>query len=267
MYPFYLVRGGFCTSLAKQDVYKVKNILLTISYDGTNYNGWQRQPNGIGIQQKIEEACLKIFRNNLIVTGAGRTDAGVHALGQRGLIKVDTTIPTDRIPYALNTVLPEDIVIKDAKEVPKDFHPRYDAREKTYRYQILNETFPIPQYRNISTFISSKLDIDAMDKGARYFVGIHDFASFCSTGSSVKTTERIIYDATVTKKEPFIIFEVKGNGFLYNMVRIMVGTLIEIGLGKKAASDIKDIILSKNRNLAGKTAQPQGLTLIEILYS
>lgn len=247
-------------------MFQLKNILLTIAYDGTNYNGWQRQHNGIGIQEKIEEACYKIFRQNLKVIGASRTDTGVHALGQRGLIHVDTNIPVDRIPYALNSVLPEDIVIRDAKEVPEDFHPRYSAIKKTYHYRILNEKFQIPQYRNISAFISSDLDIHAMNEAAQHFVGTHDFAAFCSAGSSVKTTIRTIYEASVQKQSPFITFKVAGNGFLYNMVRIMAGTLIEIGIGKKEPSDIKDIILSKNRNLAGKTAPPQGLTLIEINY-
>jgi tRNA pseudouridine38-40 synthase len=244
----------------------MKNILLTITYDGTNYNGWQKQPNGIGIQEKIEEACYKIFKQNLKVIGASRTDTGVHALGQRGLISIDTNIPIDRIPYALNSALPKDIVIRDAKEVSEDFHPRYSAIEKTYHYQILNEKFQIPQYRNISAFISIDLDINEMNRAAQSFIGTYDFTSFCSTGSSVKTTVRTIYKSSVQKQSPFIIFEVTGNGFLYNMVRIMAGTLIEVGIGKKEPSDIKDIILSKNRNLAGKTAPPQGLTLIEINY-
>lgn len=247
-------------------MFKLKHILLTIAYDGTNYNGWQRQPNGMGIQEKIEEACYKIFRQNLKVIGASRTDTGVHALGQRALIHVDTNIPEDRIPYALNSVLPEDIVIRDAKEVCEDFHPRYSAINKTYYYQILNGRFPIPQYRKISAFISSHLDIDAMHEAAQYFVGTHDFAAFCSTGGSAKTTVRTIYRASVQKEGPFVTFKVTGNGFLYNMVRIMTGTLIEIGLGNKEPSDIKQIILSKDRNLAGKTAPPQGLTLVEIQY-
>ncbi|WP_058485934.1 tRNA pseudouridine(38-40) synthase TruA [Defluviitalea phaphyphila] len=244
----------------------MKNILLTISYDGTNYNGWQRQPNGIGIQQKIEEACKKIFKQDITVIGASRTDRGVHALGQRALIKVDTTIPLDRIPYALNSALPEDIIINNAEEVEENFHPRYSVKQKIYQYKILNKKFKIPQYRNISVHIPKKLDLNLMNKGAKYFIGTHDFISFCSTGSSVKTTIRTIYDAKVLKKDSFIIFEVKGNGFLYNMVRIMAGTLIEIGMGKKEPSDIEKIILSKDRNLAGKTAPPQGLTLVEILY-
>lgn len=247
-------------------MFKLKHILLTIAYDGTNYNGWQRQNNGIGIQEKIEEACYKIFRQDLKVIGASRTDTGVHALGQRGLITVDTSIPVDRIPYALNSVLPDDIVIRDAKEVPENFHPRYSAIKKTYHYHILNEKFPMPQYRSISTFISSGLDIYAMNEAAQYFVGTHDFAAFCSAGSSVKTTVRTIYEAFVQKEAPFITFKVTGNGFLYNMVRIMAGTLIEVGIGKKKPSDIKEIILSKNRNLAGKTAPPQGLTLVDIDY-
>lgn len=247
-------------------MFNLKNILLTIAYDGTNYNGWQKQPNGVGIQEKIEDGCYRIFRQNLKVIGASRTDTGVHALGQRGLIKVDTKIPIDRIPHALNSVLPEDVIIRDAQEVPEDFHPRYHAKEKTYHYQILNEKFPIPQFRNISTFISKDLDLDLMNEGAKYFLGTHDFSSFCSSGSSVKAMERTIYHANIRKQETFVVFEVKGNGFLYNMVRIMAGTLLEIGIGKKRPSDIREIILSKNRDLAGKTAPPQGLTLVEIIY-
>ncbi|NLL70043.1 MAG: tRNA pseudouridine(38-40) synthase TruA [Epulopiscium sp.] len=240
--------------------------MLTIAYDGTHYHGWQRQENALGIQQVIEEACEKLFGSTLSITGAGRTDAKVHALGQVATLQVATSIPTERIPYALNTYLPEDIVIHKAEEKPLHFHPRYDAKKKTYRYQILNESFSIPQMRHYTNFISQTLNIEDMQEAGKYFCGTHDFVGFCSTGSSVVSTTRTIMACSVTKKESVITMEVVGNGFLYNMVRIMAGTLIEVGKGKIHPLQMPEIIQSKDRKQAGPTAPPQGLTLVKIEY-
>ncbi|NLP46449.1 MAG: tRNA pseudouridine(38-40) synthase TruA [Epulopiscium sp.] len=240
--------------------------MLTIAYDGTCYHGWQRQENALSVQQVVEEACEKLFGCHIKIIGAGRTDAKVHALGQVATLQVATSIPIERIPYALNTYLPEDIVIQQAKEQPMEFHPRYDAINKTYRYQILNAPFAIPQWRNYTTFVSYPLNVDRMSQAGKYFCGTHDFVGFCSTGSHVITTIRTIFDFQVTFQDRIITLEVKGNGFLYNMVRIIAGTLIEVGKGKINPFDIPSIIQSKDRKKAGPTAPPQGLTLIKIEY-
>lgn len=244
----------------------MQNIKLIISYDGTNYHGWQRQDNAITIQETIEKACIKLFNQELVLKGAGRTDTGVHALGQCASFIVETSIPVDRIPLALNRLLPDDIVITDAQAVPLDFHPQYWAKHKTYRYQIMNGKYPIPQMRHYAHFVYHPLNESMMNKAARHFIGTHDFAAFCSTGSDKKITERTIYSASVIRDGDIITFEVCGNGFLYNMVRIMVGTLIQVGKGKKEPDSIPKIILSKQRQNAGMTAPAHGLTMCHIDY-
>lgn len=244
----------------------MKNIKLTIAYDGTNYNGWQRQQNAMSIQQRVEEACSKIFGQDITITGASRTDTGVHALGQVACLQVDTPIPPDRIPYALNTALPSDIVIVHAEERSMDFHPRFGAKKKTYEYKILNADFPVPQMRNYATFVYQKLDMIKIIESCQHCIGTYDFAAFCATGSSAKTTTRTIYDLSASKQGDIITLSVTGNGFLYNMVRIIAGTLIEIGMGKKSPEQMTDIIMSRDRTQAGRTAPPQGLTLVKIVY-
>lgn len=240
--------------------------MLTISYDGTNYSGWQRQENALSIQEVIEEACQALFQVETPLLGAGRTDAKVHALGQVATIQVDTNIPIWRLPYALNTYLPPDIVIVKAEEKPLEFHPRYDAKNKTYRYQIENSPFPTPQLRNYTKFVYQPLDIEKMKEAGQYFCGTHDFKGFCSARTATATTVRTIYDLQITKCHDLITIEITGNGFLYHMVRIIAGALINIGRGKIPPKEIPDIILSKDRVRAGKTAAPQGLTLMKIEY-
>lgn len=244
----------------------MQKIMLTVAYDGSNYCGWQIQNNAITVQQKIQEACHKLFSREIKCVGASRTDTGVHALGQVAVIEVDTTIPDDRIPYALNSYLPDDIVIVKAKGVPEDFHPRYQAKNKTYVYNIYNGSFPLPQYTRYAYFYSKNLNVGKMQEGAHYLIGRHDFKAFCSAGSSVKSTIREIYHCDVSRKDDCISVTINGNGFLYNMVRIIVGTLLDIGLSKKEPCDMKRIITSLDRMEAGVTAPAKGLTLMTIQY-
>ena len=244
----------------------MKRIMLTISYDGTNYCGWQRQKNGDTVQGELEKACTKLFKTPIESTGASRTDAGVHALGQRAVIDVETTIPTEKVPLALNPLLPDDIVVTKAEDVDFEFNPRFKAKEKTYEYRIYNAPFRNPIYRHMSEYVREKLDVEKMQTAAGYFVGEHDFKGFCSAGGSAKTTVRTIYSAEVEQKENFIVIRVRGNGFLYNMVRIIAGTLIYVGIGKIDPLKMGEIIESGDRTKAGKTAGPSGLTLVKIVY-
>ncbi|GKX28422.1 tRNA pseudouridine synthase A [Vallitalea longa] len=243
------------------------NIMLVVAYDGTEYCGWQIQKNATTIEQKIIEACQKLFSREIKLVGASRTDTGVHALGQIVLLKVDTTIPIHKIPYAINAYLPDDIVVRDAKIVTNNFHPRYNAKNKTYEYKIYNCNFPLPQYNRYAYFYHKTLDVDKMNEAAKGFIGKHDFKAFCSTGSSAKTTIREIYSCDVDIEDEMITIAINGNGFLYNMVRIIVGTLIEVGRGKMQPEDISDIIESLDRKRAGVTAPAKGLTLVKINYN
>ncbi|MEA4973551.1 tRNA pseudouridine synthase A [bioreactor metagenome] len=245
-----------------------RRVLLTISYDGTNYCGWQKQLAGAvpTVQEALDKACSRLFKADIQSIGASRTDAGVHALGQRAVIDVDTTIPTDRIPMALNGFLPEDIVVTAAQDVSDDFNPRFNAVKKTYEYKIYNSHIRNPMYRNCSEYVREYLDVKEMDSAARAFIGEHDFKGFCSTGSSSKTTVRTIYSISVEQKNDFIVIRVTGSGFLYNMVRIIAGTLIYVGNGKIKSYEMKGIISSCDRRKAGKTAGPSGLTLVKIMY-
>lgn len=244
-------------------------ILLTIAYDGTRYSGWQKQKakEVVTVEGTLEQGLRALFRSETLeCIGASRTDRGVHALGQRAVIDVDTTIPANKIPFAIRPFLPEDIVVTAAEVVPDDFHPRFDCVKKTYEYCIWQSPFRNPKERLYSTFVHEKLDIAAMQEGAKSFIGTHDFAAFCAAGSSVVSTVRTIFDCHVEQEGNCIRILVTGDGFLYNMVRILAGTLIAVGQGKKDAQDVKAIIDSKDRRNAGQTAEPQGLTLLEIYY-
>lgn len=243
-----------------------RKIKLTIAYNGANYAGWQVQNNAITVQGNIIEACKKIFKCETSVMGASRTDAGVHAYGQVATIEIESNIETKKIPYALNAHLPSDIVVQNAIEVDKKFHPRYNAKNKTYIYKIYNAEFPLPQLNDFTYFYYKKLDVKKMEIAAKQFIGEHDFKAFCSAGTSVKTTIRTIYDCSISKENNLITVSIKGNGFLYNMVRIIIGTLIEVGIGKTHPKEIIEIINSKNRSMAGKTAPAKGLSLLQIEY-
>ncbi len=242
------------------------NILLTISYDGTNYFGWQRQKNQITVQEEIETALSKLMKKDIEVRGASRTDTGVHAYSQAAFFKTETTIPVEKLPYAINSFLPDDIVVINARLVSDEFHPQYSVIKKTYQYKILNSEFRDPKLRNYAEFERKPLDISKMQEACKYFIGTFDFNAFCASGSTAKTTVRTIFDLSVSKNGDIIDIEVTGNGFLYNMVRIIAGTLIYVGSGKIKPQDIKNIIESKDRTLAGKTASACGLTLMKIYY-
>lgn len=241
-------------------------VRLVIAYDGTNYVGWQIQKNGISIQQKVNEAVSGLFDQPIEVIGASRTDAGVHALGNVACFDVDTRMPAEKIALALNQRLPDDISIQRSDEVSEDFHPRFDALEKTYEYHIYNGRTPQPLKRNDCYFYHHKLDIDLMRKACAPLVGEHDFTSFASIHAQTKTFVRTIYMLSVYEEEDEIVIRICGNGFLYNMVRIIAGTLIQVGAGLKEYTQMADILAAKDRSKAGPTAPAKGLRLVEIVY-
>lgn len=239
---------------------------LTVAYDGTHYCGWQRQLNGPTIEGELVKACEQIFKNPFNIIGSSRTDAGVHALGQVVSLEVESDILLSKLVPAINHYLPRDIVVQDSQEVGLDFHPRYMAKEKTYSYKIYNARVPLPQLSRYTYFYYKTLDIELMKHATKHFIGEHDFIAFSTLGSSVKTTIRTIYRCEVIENEGIIEIIVNGNGFLYNMVRIIAGTLIQVGLGRIMPEEIPKIIASKDRSKAGKTAPANGLTLVEIKY-
>ena len=242
-------------------------IKLTVEYDGSGYAGWQRQKNGLSVQQVVEEAIEKATGAKTVIHAAGRTDAGVHALGQVVHFDTETTIPPQKISYALNTFLPEDIRIASSCEVSEDFHARYSAKAKTYVYTFYNAEHASALYRNLSAHARGEIDIDAMKKAAEKIVGTHDFASFCASGSEVDTTIRTVYSLEIIEHEPpFISLKITGNGFLYNMVRIIAGVLLDVGRGRLSSEDVADIIAAKDRRKASATAPACGLVLKEIYY-
>lgn len=316
-----------------------RRILLRVAYDGTNYHGWQLQPNAATIEGELNRALCALTGEEIVVTGASRTDAGVHALGNVAVFDTTSRIPAEKFSYALNQRLPEDIVIQSSKQVADDFHPRHCDCRKTYEYDILNRTFPLPAYRNTAYFLYGTLNIEAMRRACQAFLGEHDFASFCAAGAQVQTTVRKIYslevecrplteagtpvppasgeavnaadgkhgeqvqqaqsasgemlnaaagesDEQVQQAQPesgetaipaaggvnagsadqLLKIRVKGNGFLYNMVRIIAGTLVEVGRGHIKPEEVAGIIAAKDRAKAGPTAPARGLRLVEIEY-
>ena len=244
----------------------MKRIKLTIAYDGTNYCGWQVQPNGITVEEVINKALKKLTGENIVVIGASRTDSGVHALGNVAVFDTESTIPPERIAMALNQRLPDDIVIMKSEEVAPDFHPRYCNCSKTYEYHIINTRIPIPTKRLTNYFVSYELDIDNMRKAASYLVGEHDFVSFCNVRTDVEDTVRTITNIEILTHEEEIKIRITGDGFLYNMVRIIVGTLIRVGRGFYEPEKVNEILEAKDRKEAGVTAPAHGLMLVEIDY-
>ena len=244
----------------------MKRIKLTIAYDGTNYCGWQIQPNGITIEEILNKALSKMTGEEILVIGASRTDSGVHAMGNVAVFDTETTIPVEKIAVALNQRLPEDIVITKSEEVPLDFHPRYCNCSKTYEYHIINTRIPIPTKRLTNYFVSYVLDIDKMRQAASYLVGEHDFVSFCNVRTDVENTVRTITALDILTNGNEITIRITGNGFLYNMVRIIVGTLIRVGRGFYEPEKVKEILEAKDRKAAGVTAPAHGLMLVEIKY-
>ena len=243
-----------------------KNIKLIIEYDGTNYAGWQRQNNAITVQGTLEEVLEKLLGRNIKVTGCSRTDSGVHAKGFVCNFVTESTIPPSRIKYAINNLLPNDIVILDSSEVPIDFHSRYNCIKKTYTYTILNRENPAAINRNYVYHFNRLLNIELMKKGSEFLIGTHEFDSFRNVGSSVKTTTRTIYSIVIDQQEDYVKFSITGNGFLYNMVRIIVGTLLNVGSGKILPESVKEILLAKDRSKAGMSLPAQGLCLEKIYY-
>ena len=245
----------------------MRNIKLTIEYDGKEFNGWQKQPNKLNIQGNIEKVISEITNEEIEIIGSGRTDAGVHALGQVANFKTNSNIPIEKFAVAINSRLKKSIIIKKAEEVEERFHSRYNCKRKTYRYVINNSETGSAIYRNLEYNIKNFLDVEKMQKAVQYFIGEHDFSAFKASGTSSKSSVRIIYFANVKKQGERIIIELTGNGFLYNMVRIISGTLVEVGLGKINPEDIKKIIESKDRQNAGKTLPAYGLYLVEVNYN
>ena len=243
-----------------------KRIKLVVAYDGTAYHGWQVQPNAVTVEGVLNEKLTELLGEEITVTGASRTDAGVHSLGNVAVFDTETRIPADKISYALNQRLPEDIVVQDSAEVASDFHPRFCDSKKTYEYRILNRRFPIPTLRRDTYFYYRPLDVAAMQKAAEYLVGEHDFKSFCTVGAQVDTTVRTLYALTVTRDEDVIKIRVTGNGFLYNMVRILAGTLISVGIHEREPEDMTRILAACDRTAAGPTAPACGLTMVGIRY-
>lgn len=244
----------------------MKRIKLIAAYDGTNYHGSQIQKNGETIEGVLSRELQALLGEKIDLIGASRTDAGVHARGNVYVFDTDSRIPPDKFVYALNGRLPEDIRIQDSCEVPPDFHPRHQETVKTYEYRILNRKLPLPEYRLHAHFTYEMLNVEKMQEACRYFLGEQDFVSFCAAGSQVESTVRTIYDLHVEKAGELLTISVTGNGFLYNMVRIIAGTLLKVGSGQILPEEIPSIIAGKDRSLAGPTAPAKGLTLVEIKY-
>ncbi|MCX4299336.1 MAG: tRNA pseudouridine(38-40) synthase TruA [Lachnospiraceae bacterium] len=241
----------------------MKRVMLTVAYDGTNYHGWQIQPNVVTVESVLNETLSALLQEEIKVIGASRTDTGVHALGNIAVFDTQARMPAEKISYALNQRLPQDICIQASKEVSQNFHPRRHNSKKTYAYKIWNSAFPMPIYRLYSHFTYVPLDVDAMQRAANYLVGEHDFKSFCSVATTAETTVRTLYEIAVERAGEMITIRVVGSGFLYNMVRIIAGTLIEVGKGSLVPERIEEILKACDRAVAGPTAPACGLSLVQ----
>jgi len=241
-------------------------IRLVVAYDGTNYCGWQVQPNGVSVQKTLQNAIEDLTGEKIRLTGASRTDSGVHALGQVAVFDTEKEIPARRYAMAINQRLPGDIIVQSSEETAGDFHPRYTKLRKTYEYRILNRRMPLPNERQYSYFVSTPLDVTAMRDAAGLLAGEHDFKSFSSQKSDVRSTVRTIYSAKVERQGDVIILRVIGDGFLYNMVRIIAGMLVKVGLGQKSGEDIKKALEHPGTQAAAPVAPARGLTLVRIEY-
>ncbi len=244
----------------------MRNIKLIIEYDGKSFNGWQKQPTKLNIQGEIEKAIGEITGEEIDLIASGRTDAGVHSLGQTANFKTESNIPIEKFPIAINSKLKKSIVIKSAEEVDERFHSRYSVKSKRYRYTINNSQYGSAIYRDMEYHFPIKLDVEKMKDAAKYFEGEHDFKGFKASGTSSKSSVRKIFKVEVIEDGDRIYIELTGNGFLYNMVRIISGTLLDVGQSKIKPEDIPDIILSKDRMRAGKTLPAHGLCLMEVTY-
>ena len=240
-----------------------KRIRLTVAYDGTAYHGWQIQGNGITIESELNRALTELLKKPVKVMGASRTDAGVHALCNIAVFDTESPMPAEKFSYALNQRLPEDIRIQSSEEVAPDWHPGYCTSRKTYEYRIYRAEFPMPVRRLYSYFTYRPLDVERMQRAAAFLEGEHDFQSFCQSGAQVESTVRTIYYVQIEEQGAELVIRVCGNGFLYNMVRILAGTLMEVGQGKREPESMKEILEARNRSTAGPTAPAHGLTLVK----
>lgn len=239
-----------------------KRIRLVVAYDGTNYHGWQIQKNGVTIESELNRCLTELLGEPVEVIGASRTDAGVHAMGNVAVFDTCHQMPGRKIAYALNQRLPEDIRVQKSEEVPLDWHPRHVKSRKTYEYRIYRGEFPMPVKRLYSHFIYADLDVGKMQEAAAYLEGEHDFRSFCQTGAQVESTVRTIHSVQVEEQGTDLVIRICGDGFLYNMVRIIVGTLLEAGQGRRLPESMTEVLEAKDRSAAGSTAPANGLTLM-----
>jgi tRNA pseudouridine38-40 synthase len=239
---------------------------ITLAYDGTDFVGWQRQANGPSIQGLLEEALLELDGRAVTVNGAGRTDAGVHALGQVASCSIERPVSPDVVVRALNARLPPEVRVLSAVEARPEFHARFDARAKTYRYRIWNAAVLDPFERRYAWHLSGPLDVEAMGAAASLLEGRHDFAGFQASGSATHTTERTIRTSVVTRTGALVVYEVTGEGFLRHMVRTIVGTLVDVGRGRWPAERVRDVLMAADRTLAGPTAPAEGLFLVSVEY-
>ncbi len=244
----------------------IRRVKLIVEYDGTRYAGWQRQINAMTVQQRLEEALSKLTKTPVTVTGSSRTDAGVHALGQTVHFDTASGVPDEKFAYALNTLLPADIRVRASMSAAPDFHARFQAQGKIYRYLMHNAPHESAIWRNTRAHVMYPLDVDRMNREVAQAIGTHDFAPFAASGSVVKDTVRTLYDARVVRRGEMVMLLVYGNGFLYNMVRILAGTLISVGTGKLEEGAVARALTSGSRLDLGVTAPAKGLTLMRVFY-
>lgn len=244
----------------------MKRVRIVVAYDGTNYCGWQLQNNGITIEEVLNRHLSELLREEITVIGASRTDSGVHAMGNVAVFDTENRMPADKICYALNQRLPEDIRVQKSEEVPLGWHPRRCNCTKTYEYKILNRKIDMPVSRLYSHFCYFPLDVEKMKQAARYIVGEHDFKSFCTVRSQADETVRTIYSLDISRVDDMITLRISGSGFLYNMVRIIAGTLMKVGMGVYPPEHVEEIMDARDRQKAGPKVAAKGLTLVSLEY-
>ena len=244
----------------------MKRVRMVVAYDGTAYRGWQLQPNGITIEQVLNRELTALLKEPIAVIGASRTDSGVHARGNVAVFDTENRMPADKICFALNQRLPEDIRVQSSEEVPADWHPRKANCTKTYEYKVLNRKISMPLERLYAHFCYFNLNLDKMREAAAYLVGEHDFKSFCTVRTQAEETVRTIYSLDITKQDDMITIRISGSGFLYNMVRIIAGTLLQVGMGAYLPEHVEEILDARDRQAAGRTAPARGLTLVSMEY-
>lgn len=244
----------------------MRNIMLTVEYDGTAYCGWQVQPNGVTVQEVMQGALSRMLKEPARLRSSGRTDAGVHARGMVACFTTEKGLPLRAFREGLNTLLPQDIAVREVREVPLAFNPRADALGKHYRYTILLDELRAPLSRHTAWRLCGRLDLDAVRRAAGFFVGEHDFAAFRASNCAAKTTIRTIFSLDVVQEGPFVHLDVHGSGFLKNMVRVIAGTLVEVGQGKRPPEDVPRLLADRDRKVSGMTAPSHGLCLMRVFY-